>query len=73
MNVACLFCKPDDQAFRGDGCCFCDYSGLIPFEENQRFLDPNMPNNEQPYPHYSDIDLEVGRKFLKDKLVEIKK
>lgn len=66
MNITCPFCKPTDKAFKGTGCCFCDYTGLIPEEDHRRLLNPNLPNDEKPYPFFSDYDLRAGRQILKN-------
>lgn len=66
MNVACPFCTSVNRALRGDGCCFCDHTGMIPEVEHRRILDDDAENDEE-YPFLSDIDLKAGRQILKDR------
>lgn len=38
MNkVTCPFCKRFETDKRGEGCCKCDYTGLVPVGENCNF------------------------------------
>ena len=38
MNkVACSFCKRFETDKRGEGCCNCDHTGLVPVGENCNF------------------------------------
>jgi hypothetical protein len=37
IYVACPFCKRFETDSRGEGCCNCDHTGLVPIGENFNF------------------------------------
>lgn len=36
-NAACPFCRASDNSIRGEGCCNCEYSGLVPIGQSFNF------------------------------------
>lgn len=54
-KVPCPFCKPNDKAIRGDGCCNCDHSGLVPYGEDHIFKSEDEALNHDPEISYFDL------------------
>jgi len=59
LKVACPFCKQNDKSVRGDGCCNCDHTGLVPYGEDHNFKTKDEALNHDPEIPY--IDLKFNR------------
>jgi len=64
MKVACPFCKPNDTAKRGEGCCNCDYEGIVPIGETFAFKTEEEAINHNSEISY--IDLRINRAQKRD-------
>ena len=54
-KAACPFCKPNDKAIRGEGCCNCEHTGLVPIGEAHIFKTTEEAINHDPEVSYADI------------------
>ena len=71
MNVPCPYCSPKNSPLRGEGCCYCDFTGRIPLQEKERVYNTNMsnePEEGETYPFSSDIDLREIRRAINERL-----
>jgi hypothetical protein len=59
-KVACPFCKLKPTSTRGEGCCNCDHTGMVPVGEYCHFKNDNEALNHDPELSY--VDLEINRK-----------
>jgi hypothetical protein len=59
MRAICPFCKHDNIAIRGDGCCYCDHTGLIPVGEGRVLRTVEEALNHDP--EISLHDLRINR------------
>lgn len=57
MKVACPFCKRNAEALRGEGCCNCDYTGVVPIGENCNFKTESEAVNHDPEIPYRDLKI----------------
>lgn len=58
-KVACPFCKPTEDAVRGEGCCNCDHTGRVPIGEYCHFKTEDEALTHDPEVGY--IDLRINR------------
>lgn len=63
MKVACPFCKPNETAKRGEGCCNCDHTGMVPIGEFCHFKTEEEALNHDPEIPYLDLDYNRKRGF----------
>lgn len=54
-KVACPFCKRTMADKRGEGCCNCDHTGLVPIGENCNFQTEEEALNHNPEESYWDL------------------
>lgn len=54
-KVACPFCKSSETDKQGEGCCNCDYTGLVPVGENCNFKTVEEALNHNPGLSYWDL------------------
>lgn len=59
MKIACPFCKPNNESKRGEGCCNCDHTGLVPIGEAYHFKTQHEAINHDPEVSY--VDLKFNR------------
>lgn len=58
-KVKCPYCS-DEKSIRGEGCCYCDHSGLVQVGDDFMFKTEEEALNHDP--EISFIDLEINRK-----------
>lgn len=54
-KVACPFCKQKEDSKRGDGCCNCEHTGMVPFGEDCHFKTEEEAINHDPEVSYWDL------------------
>lgn len=54
-KVACPFCKPSPTAIRGEGCCNCDHSGMVPIGDTFHFKSAQEATTHDPEVSYLDL------------------
>lgn len=59
-KIACPFCKHSAEEKRGEGCCNCDHTGLVPFGEDHIFKSEDEALKHDPEVSY--FDLRYNRK-----------
>lgn len=55
QKVACPFCKPKKEALRGEGCCNCEHTGMVPIGESFEFHTTDEAVNHDPEISYHDL------------------
>lgn len=55
MKIACPFCKPTQDAKRGEGCCNCDHTGMVPVGETCHFKTEVEAITHDPEVGYRDL------------------
>jgi len=55
MKAACPFCKAKETDIRGEGCCNCDHSGMVPIGEAYIFKNAEQAKNHNPEIGYIDL------------------
>jgi len=59
MKAACPFCKRYETDKRGEGCCNCEHTGLVPIGEAYIFKTEDEATNHDPEISY--VDLKYNR------------
>ena len=63
-KTICPFCKSKHNSLRGDGCCYCEYTGLISYGDGLRLRTKEESENHNP--EVSLFDLERNRASNRD-------
>lgn len=48
MKAICPFCKSKHSTWKGEGCCYCEYTGLIPIGEGKVLRTVQEAENHDP-------------------------
>lgn len=57
MKAICPFCKSKHNLLRGEGCCYCEYTGLIPVGEGKVLRTVEEAQNHDPEVSLLDVQL----------------
>jgi hypothetical protein len=62
-KAPCPFCKENKFSIRGEGCCNCEHTGLVPYGEAFIFRNEAEAINHDPGTSYFDLHYERTGKF----------
>lgn len=58
-SVICPFCKSKHSVIKGDGCCYCEYTGMVAVGEDCKFKTAEDAENHDPEVSLVDRQLNI--------------